>query len=162
MDAKNWCFWTVMLEKTLEHPLDCKEIQLVHPKGNQSWTFIGSTDAESETSILWSPNVKNWLNGKDPDAGKDWRWEERRMRQLDGIPEWLGRSLSKLQELVMDRKASPPPTPPLQYIGLQRVRHNWVTELTWTDMCGFISECQFSSIALIVCFYTCITLFGWL
>ena len=69
----NWCFWTVVLEKTLESLLDCKEIQLVHPKGNQPWVFIGRTDVEAETSILWPPDEKNWLTGKDPDAGKDWR-----------------------------------------------------------------------------------------
>ena len=74
---ENWCFWTVVLEITLESPLDCKEIQPVHPKGNQPWIFIGRTDAEAETPILWPPNGKNWLIGKDPDAGKDWRWEEK-------------------------------------------------------------------------------------
>ena len=74
---KNWCFWTVVLEKTLESPLDCKKIQPVHPKGNQSWIFIGRTDAEVETPILWPPDAKNWLIWKDPDAGKDWRWEEK-------------------------------------------------------------------------------------
>ena len=74
---KNWCFWNVMLEKTLESPLDCKEIQPVHPEENQSWIFIGRTDAEAETSILWPPDVKNWLIGKDPDAGKDWRQEKK-------------------------------------------------------------------------------------
>ena len=74
---KNWCFWTVMLGKTLESPLDCKEIQPVHPKGTQSWIFIGRTNAEAATPILWSPDVKTWLIGKDPDAGKDWRWEEK-------------------------------------------------------------------------------------
>ena len=74
---KHWCFWTVVLEKTLESLLDCKEIQPVHPKGNQSWIFIGSTDAEAETLILWPPDVKNWLIWKDPDAGKDWRQEEK-------------------------------------------------------------------------------------
>ena len=68
---KNWCFWTVMLEKTLESPLDCKEIQLVNPKGNQSWVFIGRTDVKAETAILWIPDAKNWLIWKDPDAGKD-------------------------------------------------------------------------------------------
>ena len=73
---KNWCFWTVVLEKTLESLLDCKEIQSVHPKGNQSWIFIGRTDVEDETSTLWPPVVKNWLIGKDPDAGKDWRQEK--------------------------------------------------------------------------------------
>ena len=76
---KNWCFQTVMLEETLESPLDCKEIQPVHPKGNQSWVFIGRTDAE--TPILWPPDVKNWLIGKDPDAGKDWRHEEKGMTE---------------------------------------------------------------------------------
>ena len=74
---KNWCFWTVVLEKTLESPLDCKEIQPVHPKGNQSWICIGRTDVETETLILWPPDVQNWLIGKDPDAGKDWRWEQK-------------------------------------------------------------------------------------
>ena len=73
---KNRCFWTVVLEKTLESPLDCKEIQPVHSKGDQSWVFIGRTDAETETPTLWPPNIKNWLIGKDPDAGKDWRQEE--------------------------------------------------------------------------------------
>ena len=74
---KNWCFWTVVLEKTLESPLDCKEIQPVHPKGDQSWLFIGRTDAEAETPILWPPDVKNQLTGKDPDVGKDRRQEEK-------------------------------------------------------------------------------------
>ena len=74
---KNWCFWTVVLEKTLESPLDCKEIQPVHPKGDQSWLFIGRTDVEAETPILWPPDAKNWLIWKDPDAGKDWGPEEK-------------------------------------------------------------------------------------
>ena len=78
---KNWCFWTVVLEKTLESPLDCKEIQPLHPKGNQSWVFIRRTDAEAETPILWPPDVKNWLIWKDPDAGKDWRREEKGMTE---------------------------------------------------------------------------------
>ena len=73
---KNWCFWTVVLEKTLESPLDSKKVQLVHPKGNKYWIFIGRTDAEAETPILWPPD-ENWLIWKDPDAGKDWRWEEK-------------------------------------------------------------------------------------
>ena len=72
---KNCCFWTVVLEKTLESSLDCKEIQPVHPKGNQTWMLIERTDAEAETPIIWPPDAKNWLTGKDPDAGKDWRWE---------------------------------------------------------------------------------------
>jgi len=76
-ELKNWCFWTVVLEKTLESPLDSKKIQPVHPKGNQSWIFIGRTDADTETLILWPPDVKNWLIWKDPDAGKDWRGKEK-------------------------------------------------------------------------------------
>ena len=75
---KNWCFWTVVLEKTLESPLDCKEIQPVHPKGDQSWVFFGRNDAKAETPVLWPPHVKSWLTGKDSDAGRDWRQEEKR------------------------------------------------------------------------------------
>ena len=74
---KNWCFWTVVLEKTLESPLDCKEIQPVHPKGDQSWVFIGRTDVEAEIPILWPPHAKSGLIGKDPDAGRDWGQEEK-------------------------------------------------------------------------------------
>ena len=74
---KSWCFWTVVLEKTLESPLDCKEIQPVHPKGDQPWVFIGRTDVEAETPIFWPPDVNSWLTGKDPDAGKDWGQEEK-------------------------------------------------------------------------------------
>ena len=78
---KHWCFWTVVLEKTLESPLDYKEIQPVHPKGHQCWMFIGRTDAETETPILWPPDVKNWFIWKDPDAGKDWRQEDKGMTE---------------------------------------------------------------------------------
>ena len=85
---KNWFFWTVMLEKTLESPLHCKEIQPVNSKGNQSWIFIGRTDAEAETPILWPPDSKNWLIGKDPDVGKDWR-EEEMGRTEDDMVGWL-------------------------------------------------------------------------
>ena len=88
---KNWCFWTVVLEKTLESPLDGKEIQSVHPKGDQSWMFIGRTDVEAETPILWPSNMKSWLIGKDADAGKDWRQEEEGMieDEMVGWHHWL-------------------------------------------------------------------------
>ena len=102
---KNWHFWTVVLEKTLESPLDCKEIQPVHPKGDQSWMFIGRTDVEADTPILRPPDVKSWLTGKDPDAGKDWNQEEKGMTEDDGITDSKEMSLGKLRELVMDRKA---------------------------------------------------------
>ena len=86
-----WYFWTVVLEKTLESPLDCKEIQPVHPTGDQSWIFIGRTDAEAETPILWPPDAKNWLIWKDPDAGNDWRQEEKGMTEdeMVGWHHWL-------------------------------------------------------------------------
>ena len=88
---KNWCCWTVFLEKTLERPLDCKEIKPVHPKGNQSWIFTERTDAEGETPIIWPPDAKDWLIGIDPDAGKDWRQEEKGMTEdeMVGWHHWL-------------------------------------------------------------------------
>ena len=82
---KNWCFWTVVLEKTLESLLDCKEIRPVHPKGDQSWIFIGRADVKAETPILWPPDAKSWLIGKDPDAGKDWGQEEKGMTKDDMV-----------------------------------------------------------------------------
>ena len=93
-----------MLEKTLESPLDCKEIQPVLPKGHQSWIFIERADAEAETPILWPPHAKNWLTGKDPDAGKDGRWEEKGTTEEE-MTNLMDMSLSKLRELVMDREA---------------------------------------------------------
>ena len=128
---KNWCFWTVVLEKTLESPLDCKEIQPVHPKGNQSWEFIGRTDAEVETPLLWPPDFitdsleKTLMLGKIEGERKRGR---QRMRWLDGITTqrtwvWVNsRSWWWTGRPVM-----------MQSMGSQRVRHDWVTELNWTD-----------------------------
>ena len=105
---ENWCFWTVVLEKTLESPLNCKEIKPVIPKGNESWIFIGRTYAEAETPLFWPSDGKNWLTGKDPDSGKDWRQEEKEMTE-DEMVWWhhllMDMSLSKLWELVIDREA---------------------------------------------------------
>ena len=103
-----WCFRIVVLEKTLESPLDCKEIKPVNPKGNQSWIFIGRTDAEAEALILWPPDVKNWLIGKDPHAGEVWRQKRRgqqKMRWLDGITDLMDMNSSKLWEIVKDSGA---------------------------------------------------------
>ena len=105
---ENWCFWTVVLEKTLVSPLDSKEIKPVDPKGNQLWIFIGRTDAEAETPILWTPDMKSWLTEKAPDAGKDWGQEEKgqqRMRLLAGITDSMDVNFSRLQEIVKDRKS---------------------------------------------------------
>ena len=118
---KNWCFWTVML-KTLESPLDCKEIQPVHPKGNQSWIFIGRTDAE--TPILWPPDGKNWLTGKDPDAGKDWGQKGSTDQMVGWHHRLGGHELSELREPVWTGVVCCSPW------GL-RVGHDWVTELNW-------------------------------
>ena len=118
---KNRCFRTVVLEKTLKHPLDFKEIKLVNPKGNQPWIFIGRTDIEVEVSVLWPPDVKSWLSGKEPDSGKDRRQKERgwqRMSWLDGITGSMDMNLSKFLEIVEDRG------------GWHAVVH-WVAE-SWT------------------------------
>ena len=126
---KNLCFWTVVLEKTLESPLDCKEIQPVHPKGDQSWVFIRRIDAEAGTPILWPPHVKSWLVGKDPGAGRDWGQEEKGMTGWDG---WMASPTRWTWVWVNSRSWGCSRWPGvLQFMGLQRVRHDWVTELNW-------------------------------
>ena len=134
---KNWCFWPVVVEKTLQSPLDCKEIQPVNPKGNQPWIFIVKTDAEAETPILWPSDAKIWLLGKTLMLGKiesGRRRGRQRMRWPDGITNLMDMSLSKLWELVIDREAWL-----LQSMGSQRVRHDWATKLNWTELNLFLN-----------------------
>ena len=122
---KNWCFWTVVLEKTLESPWDCKEIQPVHPKGNQSWIFIGRTDSEAETPILWPPHGKSWLIGKDSDAGRDWGQEEKGMTE-DEMAGWHHRFNGRESEWTLgdgDEQGG------LACYSPWGSRHDWATEL---------------------------------
>ena len=125
---KNWCFWTVVLEKSLESPLDCKEIQPVHPKGSQSWIFIARTDAKAETPILRPPDGKNWLIGKDPDAGKDWRQEEKGMTE-DEMDGWHHRLNGQWVWISSGSWWWTGKPGMLQSMGLQRVGRDWATEL---------------------------------
>ena len=138
---KNWCFWTVVLEKTLESPLDCKEIQPVHPKENQSWIFIGRTDVEAETPVLWSPDAKKWLIWKDPDAGKDWRQEEKGTNEMVGWDGWMA-SLTQWTWVWVNSGSWWWTGRPgvLQLMGSQRVRHDWVTELKYTELKIFLAH----------------------
>ena len=126
---KNWCFWTVLLEKTPESPLDCREIQPVHPKGDQSWVFIGRTDAKAETPVLWPPHAKSWLIRKDSDAGRDWGQEEKGTTE-DEMAIWHHRLNGHEFEWTRSWWWTERPGM-LQFMGSQRVKHDWATELNW-------------------------------
>ena len=130
---KNWCFWTVVLEKTLESPLDCKEIQPVHPKGDQSWVVFGGNDAEAETPVLWPTHVKSWLIGKDSDAGRDWGQEEKGTTEdeMAGWHHWFDGHESEWTPGVGDGQGSLACWSPW---GLQRVGHDWATELNLAEL----------------------------
>ena len=123
-----------MLEKTLESPLDCKEIQPVHSKGDQSWVFFGRTDAKAETPVLWPPHAKSWLIGKDSDAGRDWGQEEKGTTEdeMDGITDLMDVSLSELRELVMDREAW---RAAIHEVAKSQTRLRDWTELNWYALC---------------------------
>ena len=133
---KNWIFQTAELEKTLESHLDCKEIKPVNPKGNQSWVFIGRTVAEAEALIIWPPNAKSQLTGKDPDAGKDWGQEEegKTEDEMVGWHQWLAGH--KFEEIVKDREAWC-----AAVHGSQRVGHDWATEQQQQNMLGTCYKC---------------------
>ena len=136
---KNWCFWTVVFEKTFESPFDCREIKTVHAKGNQSWIFIGRTNAEAETPILWPPDAKNQLIGKYPDAEKDWRREEKGAT-WDG---WMA-SLTQWTRVWASSRSWWWTGKPvmLKFMGLQRLRHDWATELNWWISGWCIFKCH--------------------
>ena len=124
---KNWCFWTVVLEKTLESPLEWKEIQPVHPKGSQSWVFNGRTDAEAETLIFWAPDAKSWFIGKDPDAGRNWEQEKKGTteNEMASPTQWTGVWLNSGSWWWTGRPGV------LRFMGSQRSQHGWATELNW-------------------------------
>ena len=131
--TKNWCFWTVVLEKTLESPLDGKEIQPVHSKGDQSWLFFGRNDVKAETPILWPPDAKSWLIGKDSDAGRDWgqekgTTEDEMADSHPSLTRWTWVWVNSGSWWWTGRPGV------LQFMGLQRVGHDWATKLNWTEL----------------------------
>ena len=128
---KNWCFWTVILKKTLESPLDCKEVQSIHSEGDQPWNFFGRNDAKAETLVLWPPHVKNWLIGKDSDAGRDGGRRRRDDRGWDG---WMA-SLTQWTWVWVNSESWWWTGRPdmLWFMRSQRVGHDWVTELNWSE-----------------------------
>ena len=138
---KNWWFWTVVLEKTPESPLDCKEIQPVHSEGDQPWDFFGTNDAKAETPVLWPPHAKNWLIGKDSDAGRDWGQEEKGTTE-DEMAGWITDlmdvSLSEFWELVMYREA--------WHAAIHGVTKSWTRLSNWTDWYLFVTGCISCSI----------------
>ena len=130
---KNWCFWTMVLEKTLESPLDWKEIQPVHSKGDQSWVFFGRTDAKAETPVLRPPHAKSWLIEKDSDAGRAWGQEEKGTTE-DEMARWHHWLDGHEFEWTLGAGDGPGTPGMLQFMESQRVRHNWATKLNWTDI----------------------------
>ena len=132
LNTEELMVWTVVLERTLESPLDCKKIQPVHPEGNQSWIFIRRTDAEAETPIFWPPDAKDWLIGKDPDAGKDWRQEKKGMTE-DEMVGWHHRLNGHEFEQALGVGAGQGSLVCCQSIGSQRVGYDWATEQNWTE-----------------------------
>ena len=129
----NWCFWTVVLEKTPESPLDCKEIQPVHSKGDQLWVFFGRNNAKAETPVLWPPHVKSWLTGKDSDAGRDWGQEEK--GDNGGWDGWIASPTWWTWVWVDSGRWWWTGRPGvLRFMGSQRVGPDWATELNWTEL----------------------------
>ena len=146
---RNWYFWTVVLEKTLESPLDCKEIQPVHSKGDQSWVFFGRNDAKAETPVFLPPHAKSWLIGKDPDAGRDWGQEEKGMTEdemagMASLTRWSWVWVNSGGWWWTGRPGV------LQFMVSQRVGHDWVTELNWILHWAYVPQLSYP----FVCWWT--------